>query len=161
VKRLERWLVAAEDWFANLALLVLVAISLSVCLEVITRYGFNRPLRWVDEYTEYGLLYITFLATAWNLRQGGHIRIELVYERLGPRARAWCDVLGAFLGTAVSLVLLVFGVLATVSAFQRGLHRQSLLETPVWIVLVIIPIGAAVLTARYLRIFTGHVAALR
>ena len=161
MKRLERCLAAAEDWFANLAIVVLVAISLSVCLEVITRYGFNRPLRWVDEYTEYGLLYITFLATTWNLRQGGHIRIELVYERLGARARAWCDVVGALLGTLVSLVLLVFGVVATVSAFERGLHRQSLLETPVWMVLVIIPVGAALLSARYLRILTGHLAALR
>ena len=41
------------------------------------------------------------------------------------------------------------------------MHRQSLLETPVWIVLAVIPLGAAVLTARYLRIFAGHVAALR
>ena len=55
MKRFERWLAAAEDWFANLAILVLVAISLSVCLEVITRYGFNRPLRWVVEFAEYGI----------------------------------------------------------------------------------------------------------
>jgi len=161
VKRFERWLARAEDWFANLAILVLVAISLSVCLEVVTRYGFNRPLRWVVEFAEYGLLYITFLATAWNLRQGGHIRIELVHERLSPRAQAWCDVVGSFLGVVVSLVLLVFGFLATASAFERGVHRQSLLETPVWIVLAVIPLGAALLTARYLRIFTGHVVALR
>ena len=161
MKRFERWLAAAEDWFANLAILVLVAISLSVCLEVVTRYGFNRPLRWVVEFAEYGLLYITFLATAWNLRQGGHIRIELVHERLSPRAQAWCDAIGSFLGVMVSLVLLVFGFLATTSAFERGVHRQSLLETPVWIVLAVIPLGAALLTARYLRIFAGHVAALR
>ena len=70
-------------------------------------------------------------------------------------------MVGALLGTLVSLVLLVFGVVATVSAFERGLHRQSLLETPVWMVLVIIPVGAALLSARYLRILTGHLAALR
>lgn len=161
MKRLERWLARLEDGCAALAMLVLVAVTLSVCLEVVTRYGFNRPLVWVVEYTEYGLLYITFLAAAWNLREGGHVRIELLYERLSERAQALCDVSGAFLGLAVSLVLAIFGFLATQSAFARGLYRSSLLETPLWIVMAVVPLGGFLLTVRYLRVFAGHAARLR
>lgn len=161
MNRLERWLARLEDGCAALAMLVLVATTLSVCLEVVSRYGFNRPFIWVVEYTEYGLLYMTFLAAAWNLREGGHIRIELVHERLSARAQAVCDVSGSFLGLAVSLVLTIFGFLATQSAFERGLHRTSLLETPTWIVMAIIPVGGLLLAARYLHVFAGHAVRLR
>jgi TRAP-type C4-dicarboxylate transport system permease small subunit len=51
----------------------------------------------------------------------------------------------------VALVLTVFGALATWSAFARHAFRPSMLEIPLWIVLIIIPIGSALLALRFLR----------
>ena len=53
---------------ASAATLIFVAMMLVVCAEVLLRYGFNSPISWVVEISEYALLWITFLGAAWVLR---------------------------------------------------------------------------------------------
>jgi TRAP-type C4-dicarboxylate transport system permease small subunit len=80
------------DLCAFAAGLLLSFILISVCLEVVMRYFLNRPLQWVIELTEYALLYITFLGTAWLLKKDGHIAVDVMLFRLGPRAQAFLGV---------------------------------------------------------------------
>ena len=54
---------------AFLAGVILIFIMLSVCLEVILRDVFDAPQMWVTQVTECLLLYITFLGSAWLLRE--------------------------------------------------------------------------------------------
>ena len=89
------------DVSAFAAGLLLSFILLSVCLDVIMRYCLNRPLQWVIELTEYALLYITFLGTAWLLRTEGHITVDVVLNRLSPRRQAILRVFSSAVGIVI------------------------------------------------------------
>jgi C4-dicarboxylate transporter DctQ subunit len=65
--------------------------------EVVMRYAFNAPTTWVHE-TTIALTAICFaFGGAYCLASDRHIRVVLIYDAVGPRARRWLDV-------AISLV---------------------------------------------------------
>ncbi|WP_428262050.1 TRAP transporter small permease subunit [Haliangium sp.] len=37
---------------------------------------------------------VFLLGAGYALKQGAHVRVDLLYNRLGPRARAWIDIVG-------------------------------------------------------------------
>ena len=136
--------------------LLLVAVTLSVCLEVLMRYGFNSPLVWVVELSEYALLWITFLGTAWALKTGAHVRVDIF---LGLFSQAWrrrFGMLSSVLGIGISLVLVVWGVVATWDKILSGAYKATVLEFPGWIVVVFIPVGSLFLLIRFLRNFVEY-----
>jgi TRAP-type mannitol/chloroaromatic compound transport system permease small subunit len=40
---------------------------------------------------------VFLLGAAWTLRENAHVRVDVLYGRLGPRGKAWTDLLGALL----------------------------------------------------------------
>jgi TRAP-type mannitol/chloroaromatic compound transport system permease small subunit len=40
---------------------------------------------------------VFLLGAAWTLRENAHVRVDVLYGRLGPRGKAWTDLLGTLL----------------------------------------------------------------
>ena len=146
----ERCIARIEDAFAAVAILILVACTASVCVDVVLRYAFNAPLVWATEITEYALVYITFLAIAWAVPRRGHVVVDVVVSALPPRGQALCQLFNNLVALGVASVLAVWGTTTTLDAFARKLFKPTVLSMPTWIVLVIIPLGCALLAARLL-----------
>ena len=81
----------AAGWLAGW---FIVPMTIAVTWEVIARYAFNAPTKWSYDvgYMLYGAQFM--LAAAYTLRQGGHIRTDVFYERWSPRVRATVDAIG-------------------------------------------------------------------
>jgi TRAP-type C4-dicarboxylate transport system permease small subunit len=139
------------DAFAFAAGLVLTFILLSVCLEVIMRYFLNRPLQWVIEITEYALLYITFLGTAWLLKREGHITVDVILVRLSPKTRAILGIFSSVIGVIVCVCFVWYGTEVAWDHFRRGVYNPTVLEFPKAPIIAIIPIGSLVLLVQFLR----------
>lgn len=151
MKGLLRRLDKIEDALAGVAIFLLVIVTLSVCLEVVMRYGFNSPLIFVVEIGEYALLYITFLGTAWALRNGGHVRVDIILGLFSQATRRVFGIIASGLGIMISLVFTIWGVLATWEKFVTGSYKVTVVEFPTWIVLIVIPFGSFFLGIRFLR----------
>jgi TRAP-type C4-dicarboxylate transport system permease small subunit len=134
-----------------LAGILLVFIMLSVCLEVVLRTFINRPQIWVTEVTECLLLYITFLGTAWLLREEGHVKVDIVLNRLKPQTTAFLGIISSIMGVLVSITLTIYGFNVTWDYFQRGIYTPTALEIPVYLILLIIPIGSLMLFIQFIR----------
>ncbi|HID49104.1 MAG TPA: TRAP transporter small permease subunit [Chromatiales bacterium] len=63
-------------------------------LVVVLRYGFN--LGWISLQESITYLFATnfMIGAAYTLRRDAHVRVDILYQRLGPRGRAWVDLLG-------------------------------------------------------------------
>jgi len=151
--RLLRILAACENASAAGATLIFVAMTLVICAEVLMRYGFNSPISWVVEISEYALLWITFLGTAWVLRNGGHVRVDILLQYLSPAALRACGLVSSAGGALTTLVLFGFGVDATWSAYARHAFKPTGIDVPTWMILIVIPIGALLLFFRFARLF--------
>ena len=135
---------------------ILAFVALSVCLEVILRYFFNRPQIWVIEFSEYALLYITFLGAAWVLKSEGHVTVDMAFSLMSDKGRAVCSMASYMICFLVSTVLLVYGTRVTWSYYVKGLYNPTVLEIPTSAILIVIPIGGLTLLIQSIRGFTQN-----
>lgn len=138
---------------AYLAALLLFLLMLIICYEVVMRYLFRSPTGWVIEACEYALLYITFLGAAWLLRQDGHIRVDILFAFLNRKVSRVLNMTTSLVGAIACGFLLVYGVLSTWHHFQESTLVIQTLNTPKWVLLIIIPIGSFFLVLQFLCIF--------
>ena len=142
--------------FAYLAALYLAFILLSVSAGVVMRYFVGQPLNWVLELSEYGLLYITFLAATWILKREGHVKIDLVLDRLTSRTRAIVNIITSIICILVCLTLVWYGSKITVEYFLMGRYEDTPLRIPLAYVLGIIPLGSFLLAIQFIRRTYGY-----
>jgi C4-dicarboxylate transporter DctQ subunit len=142
--------------FALLAGIIMGFITVSVCVGVGSRYLLNRPITWVVEISEYGLLYITFLVAPWVLRQEKHVSLDLVYTRLSPRNQSIAGVFTSMLAAIVFLMITFYGVKVTLHQFQTQYFTPTILEAPKFLITLIIPVGTFLLLIEILRKVYQH-----
>jgi len=138
--------------FAILAGVLIIFMMLSVAAEVVMRYFFNRPIIWMLEINEYGLLWATFLSAAWVLKNDQHIKVDVVIERLSPRPHAMLGAINSILGAIACGALVWFSTQSSWDHYIRGAYNPgSILETPTAYVLAIIPLAGLLLSIQFLR----------
>jgi C4-dicarboxylate transporter DctQ subunit len=146
-----RLLDGIENLFAVLAGVLLLMGMVAVMFEVTSRFLANRSFAWVVEINEDVLIWVTFLGAAWVLRHGGHITVDLAESILPVRVLRFLDVLIALIGLAVSSVLVWFGWAVAERAFEQGRVSLTVSQLPEGPLLVIIPIGGALLGLEFIR----------
>ncbi len=65
-----------------------------VTIDVIMRYGFNISFVALEELHWHLYALIFLLGAGYTLKQNGHVRVDVIYQRLPRRARALINVLG-------------------------------------------------------------------
>ena len=94
----------------SVAWLCLVVVLLQF-LVVMLRYAAGVGSIWLTESIMYGHAAVFMLASAWTLRESGHVRVDIFYADASPRAKAAVDLAGAlFLLLPLMLVLTWFAL---------------------------------------------------
>lgn len=122
-------------------LLSLVLIGWSVLM----RYGLNRAPVWVDDAVGMLLVAIVMLAAAQVLRRGEHIGVDLLTERLSPRAARWAMAWAALAAGVVAVILVVNGWQTAMQSRQFGVVTEGHIEWPVWILMLLMPAGGVLM----------------
>ena len=141
-----------------LAIALLVFSWLAVCFHVLFRYFLRQPFKWTVEVSGYTLLWITFLGATWLLKREGHVRLDIVLNRLNPRARALLNVITSIIGAVVCLVIAYYGGVATWDAWIRGVVPSTPMAPLKAPILMIICIGSFLLFVQFLRRAYGYLA---
>lgn len=139
------------DALAYLAGVIILMMTFFVCGSAVVRYVGFRPPIWVLQYTEYGLLWFTFLAAAWLLRHKGHIRIDTLTSWLSPKYRRKVQFVDDVLGLIISMAILIFGSIHTIELGQKGIMEVKGVTVPKAPFFVIIPIGGLMLAVQFVR----------
>lgn len=128
---------------------IVVYTVLTIDYEVVMRYFFRRPTTWVIDFTEYALLYMVFLASAWVLRQEGHVNINILLVVLSPRVQRLLNAVTSVIASAACCLLFWFSLWVTWDAFGRGEVLWKSTIVPKWSVYIIMPIGSLLLTVQF------------
>jgi TRAP-type C4-dicarboxylate transport system permease small subunit len=135
----------------SLGAAILAFLMIAVCWDVLARAFAGRPLTWVLEFTEYGLLYMTFLCAAWVLKTEGHVTNDVLFSRLSPKSQSLLNLITSILGAMICLVLTWFGAGVTWEKLQSGAYQPTPIEPPDFPIFVIIPIGCFLLSIQFVR----------
>lgn len=153
---LDRWVGRLAQACGVLAALAIVAILLLICLETVLR-RFRASLLVTDEIAGYLNAAAVFLGLAWALREGGFIRVEILYDRASGALRQalrWLIVITAAGFTAILLWVCARHV---IYAFDRDTRAVSVIDTPEWIPQSAMVVGLAVLLLQLLAWIIGGV----
>ena len=141
------------DALAIVASLLLLAMMLIICGDVLTRNvklpGMPTGLAWSNEISELMLYLITLLAAPWLLREGRHIRVDIVLRVL-PRGVAYaCEWIADVLGLGCCLWMVWYGSAAASKSFQAGALSIKTLVMPEWWFLAPLPLCFALLAIEF------------
>jgi C4-dicarboxylate transporter, DctQ subunit len=139
------------DVLAALAGLILVFIVTAVCYTIGLRYLFTRTTIWIIQTTEYALLWIVFLATAWLLREGGHITTDIVHTHFQEKTKRNLDGIMLVIGGLTSALLVYLGALHTWDCIVHGVNDVRAVTVPKAAVFIVIPLGSLLLTIQFFR----------
>jgi TRAP-type C4-dicarboxylate transport system permease small subunit len=85
------------------------------------------------------------------LRDEGHVKVDIILNRLKPRTTAFFGILSSLVGIFVSIMMAFYGMSATWNYYRRGIYTPTAMEIPVAAILLIIPIGSFFLLIEFVR----------
>lgn len=139
---------------------IMMSALLAVCTDVFMRYFFNRPIAGVLQFSEYSLLYIPFLSAAYVLKEDSHIKIDIVLNRLTPKAQSLINMVTSIMSFAVLLVLAYYGAYITLDYYKRRVPTLEYYKIPEFLVIMVIPLGCLLFSVQCIRKAYGHYKAL-
>ncbi|WP_158232049.1 TRAP transporter small permease [Sporosarcina sp. P16b] len=136
---------------AILGRVVIIIISLLIIVDIVSLKFFSNQFSWILEVSEYLLVFLTFLGVAWLLREDGHIKLDLLLNRLSEKNRTRMEIVNSCIGAIISLIITVYGFLATWNLYMRDIKTETILEIPRSMLIVIIPVSFLFVFVQFIR----------
>jgi C4-dicarboxylate transporter DctQ subunit len=136
---------------AMLAVAILVTLVACVTLEVVMRYFFNSPTRWVTEFSEYSLLWLAFLGGAWVLREEAHVKVEMVVELLPQRAQRITHIATSLVGMVTCALFCWVSAMFILELYDSGEVLFRSIQVKKWAVMSVMVPGLLLLTLQFMR----------
>src|SRR5687768_9082971 len=125
----------------------IVVLTLGTSYEVFVRYVLNDPTSWAFDfsYIMYGALF--FMAGAYTLSRGGHVRADMFYRLWRPRTQAAVELVLYILFFFPGVISLMYSGWAygTESMKIREMSINSPVGIPIWQIKMLIPIGGGLI----------------
>jgi TRAP-type transport system small permease protein len=140
MQRLARLQEHLLDAMMAISCLLVLAMMLIITGDVMLRNLGLPGLPWSNEVSEDILYLVTLMTGPWLLRQGRHIRVDIVLRVLPPR-RAWqLEWVGDLLGLACCLYFVWYGAKVTIASYLTAAVSIRTLVMPEWWLLAPLPV---------------------
>jgi TRAP-type mannitol/chloroaromatic compound transport system permease small subunit len=73
---------------------VSLLLVLVVFVDVVMRYLFKTSFVFTQELEWHLFAFIFLIGAGYTLLHDGHVRVDIIYQRLGTRGRAWVNLIG-------------------------------------------------------------------
>lgn len=92
--RLAGWIDALNEHVGRVVSLLALLMVLVQFIVVLQRYVFGIGSIWMQESIVYMHGFMFMLVAGYTLLHNGHVRVDVFYRTMSPRAKAWVDLLG-------------------------------------------------------------------
>jgi TRAP-type C4-dicarboxylate transport system permease small subunit len=152
--RLSWWYGRLLDTLIFAACLLLLIMTVMIGADVVSRNMGGGGVAVSNELSEDILYLMTLLAAPWLLRQGQHIRVDIILRALPVRVAWLLEWVSDIVGFFCCLYFVWYGYLITRASYSVGSINIKTLITPEWWTLAPLPLGFALLGIEF--IFRMH-----
>ena len=131
--------------------IVLGLLLIAICFATISRFLFNKPFSNLVELSSYSLIFITFFAAPWLLQQRKHMAVDIIVNMLKPNQKLIMSTFSNILGFLISATITYVGANVTLDYLTQNIKIMDSMQTPQWVLLSAIPIGALFLSLQFIR----------
>lgn len=148
--RLSEWYGRLLDALVVAACLLLLAMTVMIGADVVSRNLGAGGVAVSNELSEDILYLMTLLVAPWLLRQGQHIRVDIVLRALPIRVAWLLEWIGDIVCFFCCLYFVWYGWLITIASYGAGSVNIKTLVTPEWWTLAPLPLGFALLAIEFM-----------
>src|SRR5262245_19990675 len=145
VQRLLHGIDAISTWVGKAVAWLIIALMLTVCVEVFKRYIMNAPTAWIFDADNmmYGTLFM--LSGGYALAQNAHVRGDFLYSSMPPRRQATLDLILYVTFFIPGIAALIYaGYDYAADSWRIGEHSNVTADgPPVYHFKTVIPIAGA------------------
>lgn len=138
---LERGITRFSNLLGVLSTVLFIGLLFNVFYDVLMRYVFNDVSIGMQELEWHLYAAIFLLGIPYGIQHGGHVRVDLIYENLPLKGKAWIDLLGCvFLLMPFTLLVGYYGIGFSYEAYSLGETSGDPGGLPYrWIIKAVIP----------------------
>jgi TRAP-type transport system small permease protein len=151
---LSRWYGALLDALMLLAAVLVLVMAVMIGADVLLRNVGAGAVSWSNEVSEYILYLVTLLSAPWLLRQGQHIRVDIVLRALPARMAYAMEWIADVIGLACALYFVWYGWRIMAASHLSGAISLKTLVLPEWWMLA--PLPAAFVLVAIEFVFRMH-----
>ena len=96
IKMFSRWIDTLNEWVGRGVGWVTLALVLVIFIDVVMRYLFNTSYVFTQELEWHLFAFIFLIGAGYTLLHDGHVRVDIIYQRLGLKGQAWINLFGVF-----------------------------------------------------------------
>jgi len=85
------------EWLGDKVSLINLVLVLLICVDVALRYTFSYSKNWILELEWHLFAIIFLLGASYGLRHDKHVRVDVFYQRMTPKTRAWINLIGTLI----------------------------------------------------------------
>jgi TRAP-type mannitol/chloroaromatic compound transport system permease small subunit len=141
----------------------IMVLTLGTCYEVFVRYVLDDPTSWAFDMSYLMYAGVFFMAGAYTLSRGGHVRADMFYRLWKPRTQATVELVLYILFFFPGILALVIAGwdYGTTSLRIREVSVNSPAGVPIWPLKMMIPFGAGLMALQGLAEVLRCVVCLR
>ena len=145
----------------RLALLVFYTmLVVTMAVEVVRREVFAYSSIWGEEIVRYAFIYLAWIGAASAVRERAHIRIDVLFNYVGPRGKALLYIFGDLVMLAVAVIAVWWSLETVAVSWKFGSVSHGLRMSMVWF-LAAVPIGFSLMVFRLVQSLIRDITDLR
>lgn len=144
-------------FFASLVAISIALFAILIPLDLFIRSVGLGNMWWLYEGIEYVLYAGIFLGAPWVLREGAHIRVDVLVATLPKKLSARLEQALDVFGAVICAVLTFYGVRSMIEDYVENSLPDKLLVVPDWWLMLIFSFAFAMLVVEFLlRLRRAH-----
>lgn len=144
---------AINRWVGEFVMYGLFVMMAILTWGVFTNVILKSPAIWVMEMAQFSMAAYYLLGGGYTLQQEAHVRMDVFYERWGPRMKAAVDVFTGLFLLFYLVVLIWGGVSSTIYSLEYNQKNFTAWAPPLAPIKIIMTAGMALMLAQALSLF--------
>ncbi len=150
---LEEWLIAVLMGTATLVIFIAVLhrYASGFAIPVLQDWLLRMNTSWAQELTIYLFVWMAKFGAAYGVRTGIHVGVDVLINRLSTPWRHKFILFGLLAGASFTGIIGALGA-DFVYELSGTSSTSEVLELPIWIVYLAIPLGSSLMCFRFLQV---------
>lgn len=109
LEKIAQYIDLFTEWTGRIIAWLTLGMMVITCIVVVMRYFLQTGSIALQESVTYMHALVFLMGAAFTLKRGGHVRVDILYQKFSPRTQALVDALGGLLFLVpVCLLILIF-----------------------------------------------------
>lgn len=102
------WIDGINTWVGRFVSWTTALVVAVVFFDVVMRYAFNISSVFTQELEWHLFAFIFLMGAGHTLLKDGHVRVDIFYQRMTPKMKAWVNLTGVLLFLIPGCLLIIF-----------------------------------------------------